>query len=172
VFPQLRQFRPRRAANQRRPLSLSQFDTRQASLAARLALGLALLLAFALPGRAQSGPASPSPGTPPLFEDTVGAKQDREFNNFPDNDPAAKERQLRLLNAERQKAMVSDAAKLLKLAHELDDEISRTNPESLTQDQLRKIAKIEKLARSVKDKMSVSMQGGPGSPQFPSTPHP
>jgi hypothetical protein len=166
VFLQLRQFRLCCAANQRQPLSLRQFESRHASLAARLAL--ALLLAFTLPGHAQMGPGPVSPGTPPPFEDTVGAKQDREFNNFPDNDPAAKERQLRMLNAERQRAMVSDADKLLKLARELDDEISRTNPESLTQDQLRKIAKIEKLARSVKDKMSTSMQGGPVSPQFPS----
>jgi hypothetical protein len=172
MFLQLRQFHLCCAAKQRRPLSSSQFESCQPSLAARLALGLALLLAFALPGRAQAGPASPSPGMPPLYEDTGAAKQQTEFNNFPDNDPAAKERQLRVLNAERQRSMVSDADKLLKLARELEDEISRTNPESLTQDQLRKIAKIEKLARSVKDKMSTAMQAGTVGPQLPSAAHP
>jgi hypothetical protein len=168
VFLQLRQFRACRATNQRRLLSWSQFESRQASLAAGLALGLALLLAFAPPGRAQMAPANPNPQAPQPYADTGGAKQDREFTTFPDNDPAAIARRLRLLNAERQRSMVSDADKLLKLARELEVEISRTNPELLTEEQLRKIAKIEKLAHSVRDKMSTAGQGLSAYPQYPS----
>jgi DnaJ-domain-containing protein 1 len=167
VFLQLRQFRISRAMNRRQPLSLSQFESRQASLAARLALGLALLLVFALPGRAQMSGPGISPSVPPPYEDPGDAKQVREFSNFPDTDPAAIERRLRALNAERQRSMVSDADKLLKLARELEEEISRTNPESLTEDQLRTIAKIEKLAHSVRDKMSNSVQGVLVNPQYP-----
>ncbi len=69
--------------------------------------------------------------------------------------------QLRELNQERQKQMVADANKLLKLATELNDEISAANRGTLTPDQLRKIAKIEKLARSVKERMTIGA-GQPG----------
>ena len=48
------------------------------------------------------------------------------------------ERQLRALNAERQRQLVTDTNKLLKLARELDAEIGSTNPDSLTSDQIRR----------------------------------
>ena len=73
-------------------------------------------------------------------------------------DPLRGERQLRLLNAERQKQLVADTNKLLKLAQQLDAEIGSTNPDSLTPDQLRRIAEIERLAHSVKNKMSTSVR--------------
>jgi hypothetical protein len=72
-------------------------------------------------------------------------------------DPTFADRQLRVLNAERQKSMVSDAEKLLKLAQELNAEIQTANPDT----ELRKISDIEKLARNVKQKMSTSLVGGP-----------
>ncbi len=73
--------------------------------------------------------------------------------------PAQNERLLRALNADRQKAMVSDTNKLLRLVKELNAEIARTNPGSLSPEQLRKVAQIEKLAHNVKDKMSTSVRG-------------
>ena len=69
---------------------------------------------------------------------------------------------MRQLNEAQHKSMVSDTDKLLRLATELTSEINSTNPTSLNSDQLRKIAEIEKLARSVKDKMRISLQGAPG----------
>jgi len=59
-----------------------------------------------------------------------------------------------MLNAARQSSMVSDAEKLLKLARELDAEIAASKSGSLTQAQLRKVARIEKLAHSVRVEMS------------------
>jgi uncharacterized protein with WD repeat len=89
-------------------------------------------------------------------------------NNFPnqdrDSDPAFAEKTLRALNAQRQKSMVADADKLLKLASELKAEIDSGNSESLTPTQLKKLETIEKLAHSVKDKMSTSVRGVPASP--------
>jgi plasmid replication initiation protein len=73
------------------------------------------------------------------------------------------ERRIRGLNNERQKEMVSDSDKLLKLAQELNKEIAARNAGSLTFDQLHKIAQIEKLARSVKEKMA----DGAGEPAQP-----
>lgn len=69
-------------------------------------------------------------------------------------DPTMMERRIRGLNNERQKEMVSDTNKLLKLAQELNDEIAAKNAGTLTFDQLHKIAQIEKLARGVKEKMA------------------
>ncbi|HEX3894279.1 MAG TPA: hypothetical protein VHW46_17015 [Terracidiphilus sp.] len=65
------------------------------------------------------------------------------------------------MNTERQKAVVSDTDKLLKLATELNQEIGESNPATLTPVELRKVAEIEKLARNVKQKMSISFTGGP-----------
>jgi hypothetical protein len=76
-------------------------------------------------------------------------------------DPIQQERWQRGLNIERQKEMVSDTNKLLKLARELNTEISSSNSDSLTPAQLRKVAEIEKLAHSVKGKMSTSAQSTP-----------
>ena len=72
-------------------------------------------------------------------------------------------KQMRALNAERQKELVSDTDKLLKLARELHAEIAAGGSDSLTPAQLQKIASIEKLARDVKQKMKLSVQA-PGPP--------
>ena len=57
------------------------------------------------------------------------------------------------------------ANKLLKLVTELNAELTSSNPDSLSANQLRKLAEIEKLAHSVKDKMSTSVRGTPLYPQ-------
>jgi hypothetical protein len=124
------------------------------------AMGLALLLTLTLPGRAQR----PDLSQTPPYQQSAIAEQERALENLPSNDPAERARQLRLFNAARQKSMVSDTNKLLKLARELDDEVSRTNPDTLTVAELRKVAEIEKLARSVKQKMSES---APTNQAFP-----
>ncbi len=71
------------------------------------------------------------------------------------------QRRLRALNMERQKEMVADAGKLLRLARELNSEVAAQKSDALTSDQLHKVAEIEKLARSVKERMT----SGVGQPQ-------
>ena len=71
--------------------------------------------------------------------------------------PVYMERRLRQLNAVQHKSMVDDTDKLLKLVTELNSEISRTNTSTLTPEQLRRVAEIEKLAHNVKDKMRTSV---------------
>jgi hypothetical protein len=73
------------------------------------------------------------------------------------------ERRLNALNIERQKEMVSDTNKLLSLARELNEEVAANGSAPMTLNQLRKIAQIEKLARSVKEKMA----DGVGRPVMP-----
>lgn len=89
-----------------------------------------------------------------------------------DYDPILAQRQRAALNAERQKEMVSDTNKLLKLARELNYEVTASGTSTLTPDDLHRLAEIEKLARSVKEKMAVEGQATPpmGRPpvSFPS----
>jgi len=133
---------------------------RLGSRAAPRALWLTLLLA--LPGGAQNGPSG-------MQQPTLRQHLPMSPAPLNDADPIQEERWLRGLNIERQKSMVSDANKLLKLASELNDEVSGSNQDSLTLEQLRKVGEIEKLARSVKEKMSTSIQSTPiyVEPQVP-----
>jgi hypothetical protein len=76
-------------------------------------------------------------------------------------DPKLARRQILLLDIQRQKTMVSDTDKLLELATELKSEIDSGDSASLSPEQLHKIAEIEKLARSVRQKMTITIGGGP-----------
>ena len=73
------------------------------------------------------------------------------------------------LNQLRQKSMVSDAEKLLRLAEELNND---ANTAALSPgDRMRKAAEIERLAKEVKDKMTYAI-GTPSDPSaFPLGPH-
>jgi hypothetical protein len=80
------------------------------------------------------------------------------------------QKRLRAINAERQRLMAADTEKLLKLVRALNDEVEKNHPDSLTPSQLRAVAEIEKLAHSVKEKMSYSYMGGPEFRELPHTP--
>lgn len=114
-----------------------------------LVWGLGLVMGFVIvPGlavRSQSGPHDIINRPPPMPTDPSSS------DNY---DPTMMERRLNALNRERQKEMISDTNKLLRLAMELNDEIAATNTGTLTWDQLHKMAEIEKLARNVKEKMA------------------
>lgn len=59
----------------------------------------------------------------------------------------------RMQNTERQKRLVSDTERLLNLTSQLKASIASSGGEALTPDMLRQMDEIEKLARSVKNKM-------------------
>ncbi len=124
--------------------------------------GLGLAMGFVIvPGLAvssQSGPHDIINRPPPMPTDPSSS------DNY---DPTMMERRLNALNRERQKEMISDTNKLLKLTMELNDEIAANNTGTLTWDQLHKMAEIEKLARNVKEKMADGVgQMGP-TPEAP-----
>jgi hypothetical protein len=77
------------------------------------------------------------------------------------NNSVYQERRLRQISLAQHKAMVTDTERLLKLVTELNEEIDNSSPAALTPDQFRRVAEIEKLARSVKDKMRNTVQGTP-----------
>ena len=69
-----------------------------------------------------------------------------------------RQKRLHQMREAQRKTVVSYAEKLLTLVTKLNAEISSTNPVALTPDQLRKVAEVEKLARNVRDMMTISMQ--------------
>jgi hypothetical protein len=133
-----------------RPLALA------AKLRVRLLLWLALLLALPCGGQnsTDGGQGSMHP-----FHGSEGMDQIAADDAL---DPTLEEKRLRMIIAAQHKSMVADTDKLLRLVTELNAEINGMNPSSLTPEQLRKVAEIEKLARSVKDKMRMSAQVAPG----------
>ena len=67
--------------------------------------------------------------------------------------PQVNQHMLARLNQDRQKALVADTNKLLVLAQELQAEVDRSSKDQLSLGVVKKAEEIEKLARSVKEKM-------------------
>jgi hypothetical protein len=114
--------------------------------------GTALALALLAAGTAHAQ------GGPPVIHPPLAQPVNPNASGIDDRsepDPADAARRIRALNNMRQKALVSDTNKLLKLASEFESEIHIANSDSLTPEQLHKLATIEKLARSIKEKMSI-----------------
>lgn len=111
--------------------------------------------------------AGQSPGTPPpgLDRGQSGSHihPDPPFDQ--DRDPEIEAKRIKAINQMRHKAMVDDAAKLLLLAKELNDESTDLS----AADRVRKATEIEKLAKSVKDKMVYSVGGEVRPPLYPVT---
>jgi hypothetical protein len=71
-------------------------------------------------------------------------------------DPMQRQRQQKMekaRNVDRQKQLEKDTDKLLSLAKELKEEVGKSNADTLSVDVVKKAAEIEKLAKSVKDRM-------------------
>jgi hypothetical protein len=119
----------------------------------RKALGLALLLALlggVLIARLD--------GVIVAMASQSAADSSRPFDTGDSlQNPLQEEKRLRALNVERQKSMVKDADKLLKLAHELDEDLNLPTPGPYNQADYSKVTEIEKLAHRVKDKMTTSV---------------
>ncbi len=85
----------------------------------------------------------------------------------PNGNGTFQERRIRQMNVERQKEMVSETNDLLKLTAQLNAEVAKNHSTSLTPDQMRTLARIEKLAKSVREKMSNPVQGTIFEDNFP-----
>jgi len=123
----------------------------------RQTLALALVLVFPWGGQisTQQRPAyDPSLQNP---RNTLG----RSETDSDEIELMREEKRLRLLNAERQKSMVADTDKLLKLVRDFNAEVAKEDSSTLTPNELRQLGEIERLAHNVKDKMSTSVRGVP-----------
>ncbi len=56
-------------------------------------------------------------------------------------------------NAQRQKQIVSESARLLVLAQNLNADVNKSNKDELSISVVKEAEEIEKLAKSIKDKM-------------------
>ena len=76
------------------------------------------------------------------------------------SDPLAgrmEEQQAIARNNDRQKRLVADTDKLLGLATQLKEQVEKTDKNTLSVDVIKKAEEIEKLAKSVKDRMKGGM---------------
>ena len=93
----------------------------------------------------QRTPAQRNPGLPPI-----------DGSNSSDGttlSPSVLARQAKMRNDARQQQMVNDTDKLVELATQLKQEISKSGKNVDQDDVAKKAAEIEKLAKSVKDHM-------------------
>ena len=73
------------------------------------------------------------------------------------------EKRIQMLNAEQHRSMVADTDRLVKLVADLNAQINSSKASSLTPEQLRTVAEIEKLAHNVRDKMRMSVRSAGNS---------
>jgi hypothetical protein len=95
----------------------------------------------------------PSLSTPAKLPGMKGGMQPTDSNA---NDPLAgkmEDAQAKSRNLERQKKLQADTEKLLSLATELKEQVDKTDKNILSVDVIKKADEIEKLAKSVKDRM-------------------
>jgi hypothetical protein len=98
------------------------------------------------------------------------ASYGQQAPRFPREDPSITREDDRLrherekaMNVKRQEDLKRDTDKLLKLATELKENVDKTNENVLSLDVIKKAEEIEKLAKSVRDKMKAqALEPTPG----------
>jgi len=125
--------------------------------------GLLLCLLFAVGearGWCQRG-STPTTGQQPVpqlpsigINNGRGRTTDPRIEGDPDtNLTRVEEQQAKSRNSDRQKRLQTDTERLLALATELKQQVDKTDKNILSVDVIKKADEIEKLARSVKDRM-------------------
>ena len=90
------------------------------------------------------------PGAPPPASQPAGTDPYNKGDDFPTHTMADKQQKWR--NEERQQRLVADTNKLLTLATQLHEDVTKTNKDILSLDVVRRAEEIEKLAHSVKER--------------------
>jgi hypothetical protein len=140
--------------------AILSFPSSKSSLCACLIVSAGCLAAAILVGFQV---AAQSPGTP-----LNPAGQGHSASHFPSDSPPLSpnqtldQKRISLLNKLRQRSMVDDATKLLFLARQLNADPSNMSDA----ERMHKAAEIEKLAKSVKEKMSYAVGDNPVAPNF------
>lgn len=75
-----------------------------------------------------------------------------------ETDPALEQQRIQAIKIAQHAEIVSDTDKLLKMTARLDAEVEQGHETTLTRKQLHTLAKIEKLAKTVKQNMTSLMQ--------------
>jgi hypothetical protein len=113
-------------------------------------LPVLVFLLLCLPAAAHAQQSEGSTGTRPVVP---GVSPD---NNSNGSDPSLRrmtEQMAMRRNTQRQQQIVSDSAHLLDLAQKLNDEVTKSTKDELSVSVVKEADEIEKLAKSIKDKM-------------------
>lgn len=90
---------------------------------------------------------------------TPSRNQNPQVGNEPDKDPMVEKmehQREKALNKQRQTQLQKDTDHLLELATQLKEDVDKSNEHTLSLDVVKKADEIEKLAKSVKEKMKGS----------------
>ena len=79
--------------------------------------------------------------------------RDPEQSRFPDVPSDMQRKQAKEVNQERQATLKKDTDNLLQIATELKQQVDKTNENQLSLEVIRKTEEVEKLAKSIRDKM-------------------
>ncbi len=118
--------------------------------AARLMLTLAAVACFGS-GWTKAQQEAPLGGSSPPVN-RGGLEGDR-VKDAPVINPQMQEQMENRRNSDRQKQLVADTEKLFQLAQQLRDEVAKSNKDQLSVPVVKKSEEIEKLARTVKERM-------------------
>ena len=129
--------------------------------AAIVAVALAALLGMGATARPQVQPQQvpfPEPTTPAQMPGQFPGQPPTIEGGRPSDQQSPLTRRMQAKQAERrnearQEQLVRDTARLFDLAQELKDQVGKTNPNILSVDVVKKADEIEKLAKSVREKM-------------------
>lgn len=136
---------------------LRQKPGMKAALLPWRALWLGLALSLVGVGHVKPQITTISQGSQLPNPQVVGSMPDP--NNGPrELDPALEQQRIQAIKVEQHAEIVSDTNKLLKLTAQLNAEVEQSHATSLTPKQRHTLAKIEKLAKNVKQNMSALMQ--------------
>jgi hypothetical protein len=115
---------------------------------------MGIVLATAGPARGSGGQILPPPGQSGRQIPGLPPPPGRPNSADPEPiDPHRAEQQEKARNMDRQKRLVADTEKLLALATDLKQQVDKTTKDTMSVDVIKKAEEIEKLARSVKERM-------------------
>jgi hypothetical protein len=115
-----------------------------------LLLSLLMTASVAQQGGNTGGSRGARPGPPTTIPDvTMGAPDDRP-GTF---DATMENQRAKMRNEDRQKRLVEDTHKLLTLANQLKEEVDKSSKDTMSITVIKKAEEIEKLAKSVKERM-------------------
>jgi len=109
--------------------------------------------------------AAQSPTAPaiPISPDVAQVRQAILDPSMVFSDTKIEARQAKMLNIQRQQAIVTDTEKILQLARELEADANSARPTMSVAERMHKAEEIEKLAKTVREKMTYAI-GAPPPP--------
>jgi hypothetical protein len=122
-----------------------------AATTARQVLLFLLAVAFALPAVCQSQNQRRQPGS--AWEQSSPASPQQRRQEQDEELSTIQKENVRKANEQRQLELTRDTDKLLQLTNELKQYVDKTNENILSLEVIRKAEEIERLAKSVKEKM-------------------